>query len=181
LGHPWKAWTVLNTARQAAVRSGEKILGSEYFRQRGALVLKDNIGLARKYFAKAMVAMRQKSEHKSAAHLRMVGTRSLNIVEHNCDEALDLTADMQRTFGIGSLEHVLNAHYAAACCFTTDSRDLIDDGLRVLRSVQPYAKHFGNQATISKLLEMTPSFTLSNADRKTWIMRVLETNAFSGK
>jgi hypothetical protein len=181
LGHPWTAWKILDSAHAAADRAGEKHLGSEYFRQRGALVLKNDIGLARKYFKRAADAMQRKNENKSKAHLKMVETRNLNVLDHKCEDALNLTVDIKRTFGTGSLEHVINAHYAAACCFSVDSDDLMDDGLRAVRSVQRYAKHFGNQATISKLLEMTPSFKLSYPDRESWIMHVLETNAFSRK
>ncbi len=180
LGHPQKAWEVLDKAYEATTMSGETV-GSEYFRQRGALLLKENVERARNFFNQAAAAMRHKNEYRSEAHLRMVATRNLNIIDQNCDEALELTNDVRKTFGTGSLEHVLNAHYAAACCFSTDSKDSIGDGLSILRSVQRYAKHFGNQATISKLLEITPSFNLSDSDRRIWIMHVLETNAFAGK
>jgi tetratricopeptide (TPR) repeat protein len=183
LGFPLDAWNALNQAHSALETAKlDKEEGSEYYRQRGALLLKEDVDRARKYFADAMVAMKRKNEHRSEAHLRMVGTRNLNVVDQNCDEALDLTADIERTFGTGSLEHVLNAHYAAACCFCTDSPKMNSDvGPEAVRNVKFYAKRYGNQATISKLLEMTPTLKLSHPDRIIWVMRVLETNAFTGK
>jgi hypothetical protein len=170
---------ILWLAKEAA-EAAKNPRGSEHFRQRGSALF--HLGYeeqARESFIKAMQKARDKNEARDENHIHMIGGRFLNLFGKlpDWDGAQELLLKVEQTFGKKSLEYAININYTTAAGFLTNDPTIEKDALSILLSNTSLIAPFGRQATVSKLLSITPELKL-NADQKSrWIKQTLRANA----
>jgi hypothetical protein len=156
--------------------------GSEYHRQLGTIYFLDrnrsHDDLASNTFVKAAEMMLELGEAKNPAQVLMVGTRTQMLLDRDWDRGQELVAETSTTFPPGSLESSMNIHWAVACGLSTDSRYIEQQALELLEKNRSTARQFGHQATISKLLKITPDQGHSPGTRAARVRRALYENAF---
>jgi hypothetical protein len=109
----------------------------------------------------------------------MTGTRHTNMLgKPDWDGALEVVEIVQSTFSADSLEASMTRHWAAATAFLTDDNQIRQRATELLEDNQATAARFGHQATISKLLSMTPELGLSKGLQAIWVRKSLYQNAF---
>jgi hypothetical protein len=109
----------------------------------------------------------------------MIGNRFLNLFGKmpDWDGAQELLSKVERTFGKRSLEYAINVNYTTAAGFLANDPVIEKDALNVLLPNISLIDPFGRQATVSKLLSITPELNL-NADQKSrWIKQAIRANA----
>ncbi len=180
-GRPTASLPILDMIRDAA-QTIDAPLGSDYYRQRGVVLFQLGNRYddeTKKSFEQSEQQMRCLGEAGSQAQALMTGTRHSNLLgKPNWDGALKVLEIVQTTFSGDSLEASMTRHWAAACGFLTDdnkvrqrARELCEDNLAT-------AARFGHQATISKLLSMTPELGLPKGLQAVWVRKSLYQNAF---
>jgi hypothetical protein len=170
---------ILWLAKEAAEAAGNP-RGSEHFRQRGsALFHLGHEDQARKSFITAMEKAREKGEARDENHVQMIGNRFLNLFGKtpDWDGARELLLKVEQTFGKRSLEYAINVNYTTAAGFLTNDPTIEKDALEILSSNTALIDPFGRQATVSKLLSITPELKLNPAEKGRWIKQVLRANA----
>jgi len=183
-GRPAASLSILDIIRDAAQTIGAP-LGSDYYRQRGVALFqlgRRHDDESKKSFEQSQQQMRRLGEADSEAQALMTGTRHTNLLgKPDWDGALKVLEVVQTTFSADSLEVSMTRHWAAACGFLTDdnkvrqrARELCEDNLGT-------AARFGHQATISKLLSMTPELGLPKGLQAVWVRKSLYQNAFRFK
>lgn len=176
---PQEAWKTLEVARDAA-ESIRAPLGSDHFRQRGVALFQlreDDQAVGQ--FERSTVAMEKLNEAKNSAQLLMTGSRHLNLLGSvKCDRAQEILHIASQTFGDSSLEASMCTHWSAACGLSTDSPSQIQQAVELLDAHPGPAPQFGHQATIRKLLRVTPELGFDARLRKAWVRRALYENAF---
>jgi len=170
---------ILWLAKEAAEAAGNP-RGPEHFRQRGSALF--HLGYeeqARKSFLTAMEKARVKGEARDENHVQMIGNRFLNLFGKmpDWDGAQELLSKVEQTFGKRSLEYAINVNYTTAAGFLTNDPIIEKDALEILSSNTALIDPFGRQATVSKLLSITPELKLSAAKKNRWIKQVLRANA----
>jgi hypothetical protein len=170
---------ILWLAKEAAEAAGNP-RGSEHFRQRGSAMF--HLGYedqARKDFLEAMQKAREKGEARDENHAQMIGNRFLNLFGKfpDWDGAQELLSKVKHTFGKQSLEYAINVNYTTATGFLTNDPIIERDALKTLLSNIALIDPFGRQATVSKLLSITPELKLNPAQKSRWIKQVLRANA----
>jgi len=171
--------TILWLAKEAA-EAAKNPRGSEHFRQRGSALL--NLGYedeAKKYFLLAMQKAREKNEGRDENHVEMIGKRFLNLIgkQPDFDGAQELLSKVKATFGKHSLEYAINVNYTAAAGLLTGDPKIAQESIRLLSSNAILIDPFGRQATVTKLLSITPELGLSDSYRGRWIRQALRANA----
>jgi hypothetical protein len=171
--------TILNMAADAARAAGNP-RGSEHFRQRGSALfnLGDEEG-ARKYFFRAMERARMKNEARDENHVEMIGKRFLNVLGKfpDWDGAQELLKKVEQSFGQNSLEFAINLNYSVAAGLLTHDPVVAHNAAELLNTHHQVVLPFGRQATVSKLLSITPDLKITEAERKRWIKQALRANA----
>lgn len=170
---------ILWLAKQAAEAAGNP-RGSEHYRQRGsALFHLGEEDQAKRSFFRAMDAMREKGEARDENHVEMVGNRCLNLLGRypDWDGAQQLLSKVEQTFGRQSLEYAINVNYTAAAGLLTDDDHIEQDVLRLLEDNAPLIDPFGRQATVAKLLSLTPELNVSEPHKRHFIKQALRANA----
>lgn len=170
---------ILWLAKEAA-EAARNPRGSEHFRQRGSALF--HLGYeeqARKSFIKAMQKARDKNEARDENHVQMIGGRFLNLFgkSPDWDEAQELLLKVEQTFGKQSLEYAINVNYTTAAGFLANDPTIEKDALKILLSNAALIDPFGRQATVSKLLSITPELKLNPVQKSRWIKQVLRANA----
>lgn len=170
---------ILWLAKEAAEAAGNP-RGSEHFRQRGSALW--NLGCeddARKSFVKAMQKAREKNEARDENHIEMIGGRFLNLIGKSpeWDNAQELLEKVKSTFGTKSLEHVINVNYTAAAGLLTADPTVSKIAIDLLLANSSFIDPFGRQATVRKLLSITPDLQLTPTQQKRWIKQALRSNA----
>jgi hypothetical protein len=170
---------ILWLAKEAA-EAANNPRGSEHFRQRGSALF--HLGYeeqARESFIKAMQKARDKNEARDENHIQMIGGRFLNLFGKlpDWDGAQELLLKVEQTFGKKSLEYAINVNYTTAAGFLTSDPTIERDALNILLSNMSLIDPFGRQATVSKLLSITPELKLQAAKKSRWIKQVLRANA----
>jgi hypothetical protein len=181
LARPAATLQILDLMRAASENIGAP-LGSDYYRQRGVAFFQ----LGPKYddeanasFAQSERQMRKLGEGESEAQALMTGTRQINLLgKPNWDGALRVMEMAENTFTSGSLETSMTRHWAAACGLLTGDGRIRQRGRELLAANQPTAARFGHQATVSKLLSLTPELGLSRGLEAIWVRKALYQNAF---
>jgi hypothetical protein len=171
--------TILWLAKEAA-EAAKNPRGSEHFRQRGSALF--NLGYeddAKKYFLLAMQKAREKNEARDENHVEMIGKRSLNLLgkQPDFDGAQELLSKVEQTFGKHSLEYAINVNYTAAAGLLTGDLKAAQESQRLLSSNAYLIDPFGRQATVTKLLSITPDLKLSETYKRRWIRQALRANA----
>lgn len=176
---PQEAWRSLDIADGASEAINAPI-GSEHFRQRGvALFQLREDARAIQQFRLSAEAMEQLNEARVPAQLLMTGKRHANLIgDPNLEHAQELVTLARQSFGETSLEASMALHWAAACGLSTDSSVFISETLDFLNSDPVPASHFGHQATIHRLLAITPDLGFDHRLRRMWVRRALYENAF---
>jgi hypothetical protein len=170
---------ILWLAKEAAEAVGNP-RGSEHFRQLGSALF--SLGYeddARKCLVEAMQRAREKNEARDENHVEMIGKRFLHLLGENpdWDGAQALLSKVERTFGRNSLEYAINVNYTAASGFLTGDPKNAQDALDLLRSNTEITDPFGRQATVTKLLSITPDLKLRHEQLDRWIKQALRANA----
>lgn len=179
---PEEAWAVLRLAKDVSQAIGAP-LGSEHYRQRGvALFQLRQDDRAAWMFKRAARAMETLGEARNPAHLQMTGARQINLLDQpKCDQARELIVVAQQGFGFDSLEASMALHWAAACGLSTDSGTEIQQAVDSLKNASAPVAQFGHQATIRKLLAITPELGFDSRLRSAWVRRALYENAFRAR
>ncbi|HZL46743.1 MAG TPA: hypothetical protein VFC28_10990, partial [Opitutaceae bacterium] len=109
----------------------------------------------------------------------MTGTRHINLLgKPDWDGALRVMEMVENTFPSDSLEASMTRHWAAACGLLTGDGRVRRRGQELLAVNQQTAARFGHQATVSKLLSLTPELGLSRGLEAIWVRKALYQNAF---
>jgi tetratricopeptide (TPR) repeat protein len=166
-------------AKEAAEAAGNP-RGSEHFRQRGSALW--NLGEydeARKAFLEAMERAREKNEARDENHVKMIGERFLHLLGKSPDweGAQELLQKVKQTFGRNSLEYAININYTAAAGLLTHDPIISKKAVDLLQSSIGIVAPFGRQATVTKLLSITPDLKLDHAQIRRWIKQALRANA----
>jgi hypothetical protein len=178
---PHEAWDVLDLARDAADSIGDP-LGSDHFRQRGVALLQlREDERARKHFEKSAELMEKLNEATVPAQILMTGARHAGLLALDCDLGRDVLASVHQAFGEHSLEASMAVHWAAAASLSTDSPSAVQDAADLLNQHAEPAPQFGHQATIRKLLSITPELGFDARLRRLWVRRALYENAFRSR
>jgi hypothetical protein len=180
-GRPGASLPILDIIR-AAAQTIDAPLGSDYYRQRGVALFQ----LGSRYddetkesFEQSEQQMRRLGEAGSEAQALMTGTRHTNMLgKPDWDGAMKVLEIVQSTFSADSLEASMTRHWAAACGFLTDDSQIRQRAGELLQDNQATAARFGHQATISKLLSMTPELGLPKGLQAVWVRKSLYQNAF---
>src|ERR1017187_5027343 len=163
-GRPAASLPILDIIHDAAQTIGAP-LGSDYYRQRGVALFQLGSRYddeTKKSFEQSEQQMRRLGEAGSEAQALMTGARHVNILgKPDWDGALKVLEIVQSTFSADSLEASMTRHWAAATAFLTDDNQIRQRATELLQDNQATAARFGHQATISKLLSMTPELGLS--------------------
>ena len=179
---PSQAWQLLEAVRDAEQFIGARS-GSDHFRQRGVALfqLREDERSAAE-FRKSAETMERLNEARVPAQLLMTGARHRNLLGGlNWDKAQEILAVARESFGANSLEASMALHWGAACGLSTDSPSAIYKALELLETATEPASHFGHQATIRKLLVLTPDLGLDPRLRRDWVRRTLYENAFRAR
>jgi hypothetical protein len=172
---------ILDLMRAASESIGAP-LGSDYYRQRGVAFFQlgpKHDDEAKASFAQSERQMRKLGEGESEAQALMTGTRQINLLgKPDWDGALRVMEMAENTFPSGSLETSMTRHWAAACGLLTGDGRIRQRGRELLVANQPTAVRFGHQATVSKLLSLTPELGLSRGLEAIWVRKALYQNAF---
>jgi hypothetical protein len=172
---------ILDLMRAASESIGAP-LGSDYYRQRGVAFFQlgpKHDDEAKASFAQSERQMRRLGEAESEAQALMTGARHINLLgKPDWDGALRVMEMAENTFTSGSLETSMTRHWAAACGLLTGDGRIRQRGRELLAVNQPTAARFGHQATVSKLLSLTPELGLSRGLEAIWVRKALYQNAF---
>jgi tetratricopeptide (TPR) repeat protein len=169
---------ILGLAKEAARAAGNP-RGSEHLRQRGsALFYLGYDDQARRCFLKAMQRAQDKNEARDETHVQMIGKRFLNLLGKtpDWDGAQELLSKIEQTFGKNSLEYAINVNYTAAAGLLAQDSTIEQNALTLLSANATLIDPFGRQATVAKLLSITPEFGLSPAHKSRWIKQALRAN-----
>jgi hypothetical protein len=180
---PAAALQVLDIMRAASERIGAP-LGSDYYRQRGVAFFQ--LGRtydydAKKCFEQSEQQMRRLGEGNEAQAL-MTGTRHVNLlVKPDWEGSLRVVDAAEKTFAAESLEVSMTRHWAAACGFLTGDSRIRQWAQEKVTENYATARRYGHQATISKLLSITPDLGLPRGLEAVWLRKALYQNAFRFK
>jgi hypothetical protein len=167
--------------RDAAERIGAP-LGSDYYRQRGVALFQlgsSHDDEARKSFQQSEQQMRRLGEGGSEAQVLMTGIRHINLLGMpDWEGTLRVMDAASSTFAPDSLEISMARHWAAACGLLIDDGRIRQRVMELLDENQTTAGRFGHQATISKLLSITPELGLPRGLMAIWVRKALYQNRF---
>jgi hypothetical protein len=170
---------ILWLAKEAAEKANIP-RGSEHFRQAAsALFNLDQEEDAKKFFLEAMERARQSGEARDENHVEMIGRRYLNLIGKtpSWDGAQELLSKVKQTFGKVSLEYAINVNHAAAAGLLTHDPRIAQQALELLSSNASLINSFGRQATVTKLLSITPDLKLNPSEQSRFLKQVLRANA----
>jgi len=180
-GRPAAALHVLGVMRDASQTIGAP-LGSDYYRQRGVALFQLGAKYddeARKAFQESEQQMRRLGESSSEAQVLMTGARQINLLgKPDWEGALRVMDAAIDTFAHGSLEVSMTRNWAAACGLLTDDDRIRQRAREFVAENHRVAGRFGHQATISKLLSITPELGLPRGLMAVWVRKALYQNAF---
>jgi hypothetical protein len=180
-GRPVGALQVLDLMSDASQSIGAPI-GSDYYRQRGVALFQlggKHDDEARKSFQQSEQQMRRLGEGSSEAQVLMTGIRHINLLgKPDWEGALRVMDTASSTFVPDSLEVSMTRHWAAACGLLTDDGRIRQRVRELLDENQATAGRFGHQATISKLLSITPELGLPRGLMAVWVRKALYQNGF---
>jgi hypothetical protein len=183
-GRPTAALSLLEIMRDASATISAP-LGSDYHRQRGVALFQlgsNHDDQARKCFQQSEQQMRVLGEGTSEAQALMTGARHIALLGGaDWDAEMAVLEAAESTFGSDSLEASMTRHWAAACGLLTGDRRLTLDTRELLAKNSDTAARFGHQATITKLLSITPELGLPKGLQALWVRKALYQNAFRFK
>jgi hypothetical protein len=177
-----QAWKLLDIAADAARVIGTPE-GSEFARQRGVSLfqLREDERAAVQ-FQKATQAMEKLGEATTPAQLLMTGSRHLNLLGRpDWESSQTVLEAAEQTFGADTLEVSMAIHWAAACGLSTDSTQVWQQASDLIGEDTGHLAQFGHQATIRKLLTITPELGLDLRLQRMWVRRTLYENAYRNR
>lgn len=91
-------------------------------------------------------------------------------------EARDTLAAANRDILLTDIRHSMNVHWQVATGLSTGNPKIVDRAMELLGPKPP--AHFGHQATIRQLLDVTPRLGLEGETLTRWIRYLLYSNVF---
>jgi len=150
--------------------------GSEYFRQLGTSqmqLLQDDA--AGKSLSQSGVA--GTNDGLPTATVELNSKRQMSLLNRpQWAESRDTLVDANRGIPVSDIRHSMNIHWRVAAGLATGERKVVDQAMGLL-GPQPPA-HFGHQATIRYLLDVTPRLQIEGETLKRWIRYLLYANVF---
>jgi hypothetical protein len=125
--------------------------------------------------------MERLNEATNPAQILMTGARHLGLLTLDCDQGLDVLSIAGQAFGERSLEASMALHWAAAASLSTDSSLTSQDAADLLNHHPEPPPQIGHQATVRKLLSVTPELNFDWRLRRIWLRRALYENAFRSR
>jgi hypothetical protein len=184
-GRPAAALQVLDVMRDACRHIGAEP-GSDFHRQRGVAFFQlgsRHDGEATDCFAESQRQMRKLGEGGEAAAL-MTDKRYASLLrkpEPEWEGSLEVHEAAAGTFSADSLEVAMTRHWAVACGLLTGDGRIRQSALDLLEANREPVDRFGHQATVFKLLSMTPELGLPRGLEAIWIRKALYQNIFRFK
>ena len=165
-----------------ASRSASFPLAAEFHRQRGAMHFQNGDWThARPEFHFAAELLAEVTEYGKSKQLHEVlniGERQMNLLPPvNWERGLELLDYMESHLSPGDIHRSMNLHWTVACGFATDDPKAHIRAQELLEGGSGLSSGFGHQATIFRLLSLTPDLPL--ALRADWVRHALYENAFS--
>lgn len=183
-GRPTAALQLLDIGRHAADSIGAQP-GSDYYRQRGVAFYQlgsTHDDEAKEMFTRSEQQMSRLGEARNEAQAMMTGSRYVSLLHRpDWENALQVLETVEGTFGSRSIETSITRHWTAACGLLTDDDKLRQQAREIIGEAGTTASQFGHQATISKLLSITPELGLSRGLQALWIRKALYQNTFRFK
>jgi hypothetical protein len=177
---PSRARQFLNVV-DGVTRNARGPLPADYYRQQGmaSFQLGDDEG-ARRLLAQGALALAEQEPHRKTLDIRFSEFR-LTLCQRaiDWDRTTELLNEIQMAFGRGSLKASMMAHWTAAAGFSTDSPRIHQECADLLRENSAVASRFGHQATLSRLLRLTPDLRLPDDLRRVWLRHAMYANVFS--
>ena len=150
--------------------------GSEYFRQLGTSQMQLLQDVA------AAASLRRagdegKKDDLPVATIELNSKRQMSLLNRpQWTESLDTLVDVNRDIPISDIRHSMNIHWRVATGLATGEGNVVDRAMELLGPTPP--SHFGHQATIRYLLDVTPRLRLEGETLKHWIRYLLYANVF---
>ena len=175
---PGHACRFLEIHREARARAGKNVR-PEYHHQMGTVALQEgDDDTAKSHFQEAMRSLAEMVEDGRAPErheILDIGARQINLLTPaNWDRSQELMDYMLLRFHPDDIHVSINVTWTVACGFRTDSPSAQQQATDLLHQYKKTADGFGRQATIARLLEITPF--LPSDLRAAWVRRALYEN-----
>jgi hypothetical protein len=176
---PVQAEACLDLVRQAAAVA-KRPTPADYFRQSGVAAFQRGDDLAaRCAFEQAATALADQEPNRSELDIRFTSARHTAALEPvDWEGARSLLGEIGHAFGEDRLHFCMMTHWTVAAGFQTDSPRIVQESSDLLERIRLAAMRFGHQATISRLLALTPDLRLPPSLRRTWVRKLMYVNAF---
>lgn len=176
---PAHAERYLRLVRETAEAMGLRIT-ADYYRQSGlAAFQRGNDREARILFQRAAEEVPRLEPQQSVLAARFMSLRhTVSMDPVDWDSAQALLSEVRAHYGALALEGSMMAHWMAVTGFSTDSPSAHDESRQVLAENQGVVGRFGHQATLSRLLVLTPDLRLPLPLRRVWLRWVMYANAY---
>jgi len=153
-------------------------LGSDYYRQRGVVLLQAGLNApAIRYFRKSGERMIELGEGSHPLSASITSHRYVSLLTGSVDSAAELASLASDAFGASSMEASVSTNFAAASALSVDSHAAELSASELLARNRNTSAQFGHQATLTRLLTITPSLNLPLPIRRDWIRQALYINA----
>ena len=150
--------------------------GSEYFRQLGT----SQMQLLQDYEAEKSLTQagaEGKMHGLPTATVELNSKRQLFLLNRpQWAESRDTLMDANRGIPESDIRHSMNIHWRVAAGLATGEKEVVDHSMELLGPHPPV--HFGHQATIRYLFDVTPRLQLEGETLKRWIRYLLYANVF---
>jgi hypothetical protein len=156
---------------------------ADQFRQRGVVLFQagGQDSEARKLFARSAQLLAAQSGAPSDAHVLLWASRANLLDPTDWDRAVENLATIGWGFGEDSVEYLGAVNWTAAAALVTDSPSAVLEARTLLAAHKRASGRFGHQATITKLLAITPELGLYPRLRAAFVRRALYENAFRNR
>jgi len=173
--HPTHALQVLKVV-QTIHKEFAKSIGAEYYRQTGtAQLLLGDDAAAEKSFFSAALAMRKSGAPEPV--IARTGDRQASILNRpHWAKAEEVFAASTEGVGKHELAYQMSVHWAVVTALATGDQRFVEDAFNLFGP--PPLQHFGHQATIRHLLELTPRLQLSGQALSRWLRYLMYANVF---
>ena len=155
--------------------------GAEFYRQRAVASFQehrwDQSCVDFERAASALAVTVEYGRGKERYEVLNIGQRQLNLLTPvNWEGALELLAYMESALSPGDIHRSMNLNWTVACGFATDDPKTHLQAQDLLEKQSALSDGFGHQATVSRLLSLTPALPPNlKAD---WVRHALYENAF---
>jgi hypothetical protein len=173
--------SLLNVARTAALM--KRRAPADYLRQLGVVAFQmEDDRRARALFAQAARALAETEPHCRPIDVEFTAARyTLCESRPSWDAAAELLTRVVAAFPGESLQRSMMVHWTVAAGFSTDSAALRRASETLLDDERQTASRYAHQATVNRLLGVTPNLQLDIWLRRQWLRWVMYANAFAAR